>query len=98
MKVQIQAVNFNAETSLNDYVERKFQKLELIYDKIVGVKVFLKLENTSEKNNKTTEIILEIPGDDIIVKKTGQSFEEGIDLSIDTLKKLIIKRKEKMSA
>jgi putative sigma-54 modulation protein len=32
----------------------------------------LKVENTSDKENKTAEIILDIPGEDIVVKKTSQ--------------------------
>ena len=43
------------------------------------------------------DIKLEVPGDDIVVSKTGQSFEECIDLAVDTLKKLIIRKKEKVS-
>lgn len=97
MKIKTQAVNFNAQDSLLEYLEKKTNKLELFYDKIVGAKVFMKLENTSEKNNKSIDFILEVPGDDLVVKKVGQSFEECIDLAVDTLKKMIIKKKEKIA-
>ena len=95
MKVNVQAVNFNVKENLTDYLEKKFEKINQMYDKIVCTNVFFKLENSSEKNNKSIEVILEVPGDDIVVKKTGQSFEECIDLSVDTIKKLIVKKKEK---
>jgi uncharacterized protein YabN with tetrapyrrole methylase and pyrophosphatase domain len=32
----------------------------------------LKVENNADKANKTAEIILAVPGDDIVVKKTSQ--------------------------
>ncbi|AKP71804.1 ribosome hibernation protein yhbh [Riemerella anatipestifer] len=55
----------------------------------------MKVENTSEKENKTAEVILAVPGDDIVVKKTCATFEEAIDKCHDIAKKLLIKKKEK---
>ncbi|MGV0923013.1 ribosome hibernation-promoting factor, HPF/YfiA family [Empedobacter tilapiae] len=97
MTINFQAVNFNTKPGLEEYLEKKLEKLETLSDKIIAANVSLKLENTAEKNNKTVDIKLEVPGDDIVVSKTGQSFEECIDLSVDTLKKLIIRKKEKIS-
>ena len=97
MTINVQAVNFEAKSGLGEYLERKLAKLESVSDKIIAAQVFLKKENTSEKNDKIVDIILEVPGDDIVVKKSGQSFEECIDLSVDTLKKLIVRKKEKVS-
>ena len=97
MTINVQAVNFNAKPGLEEYLDKKLTKLETLSDKIISAQVFLKLDNTSDKVNKIVEIKLEVPGDDIVVKKSGQSFEECIDLSVDTLKKLIVRKKEKVS-
>ncbi len=97
MTINLQTVNFNAKDGLEEYVERKLNKLEQYYDKIIAVQVNLRVENIPEKENKFVDIKLEVPGDDIMVKKSGQSFEECIDLSVDTLKKLIIRKKEKIT-
>lgn len=97
MTIKLQTVNFNAKADLADYVEKKLSKLDQFYDKIISAQVNMRVENISEKENKFVDIKLEVPGDDIVVKKSGQSFEECIDLSIDTLKKLIIRKKEKVS-
>lgn len=97
MTINLQTVNFNAKEGLEEYVERKLSKLEQYYDKIIAVQVAMRVENISEKENKFVDIKLEVPGDDIVVKKSGQSFEECIDLSVDTLKKLIIRKKEKIT-
>lgn len=96
MKVKAQAVNFNAQETLIEFLNKKLLKLDQFYDKIVGAKVFMKLENTTDKENKTVDIILEVPGDDLIVKKTSSSFEESIDQACEALKKMIIKKKEKI--
>ena len=96
MKVNLQAVNFNVDRKLVDFVQEKLDKLEKYYDKIVSAEVFLKLENTSDKENKTVEIKVIVPGDDFIVKKTAKSFEEAVDLSVDSLERSIVKRKEQL--
>ncbi|MBN3663021.1 MAG: RNA polymerase subunit sigma-54, partial [Ornithobacterium rhinotracheale] len=67
------------------------------YDQIVAADVFLKLDNNNSKENKIVEVRLQVPGDDIVVSKDGQTFEEVINLSVDTLKRLVIKKKEKMT-
>lgn len=98
MKVNLQAVNFNVDRKLVDFVQEKLDKLEKYYDKIISSDVFLRLENTSDKENKTVEIKINVPGDDFVVKKTAKSFEEGVDLAIDSLERVIVKRKEKLRA
>ena len=98
MKVNVQAVNFNVDRKLVDFIQERMDKLEKYYDKIVSAEVFLRLENTSDKENKTVEIKIIAPGDDFLVKKTAKSFEEGVDLSVDSLERVIVKRKEKLRA
>ena len=95
MKVNLHAVNFNVDKKLVDFVQEKIDKLEEYYDKIVSADVFLKLENTSDKENKIVEIKINVPGDDFVVKKIAKSFEEGTDLAVDSLERVLVKRKEK---
>ncbi|MGV4528588.1 ribosome hibernation-promoting factor, HPF/YfiA family [Ornithobacterium rhinotracheale] len=97
MKVNLQAVNFNAKDELVEFVEEKLGKLDQFYDQIVAADVFLKLDNNNSKENKIVEVRLQVPGDDIVVSKDGQTFEEVINLSVDTLKRLVVKKKEKMT-
>lgn len=94
MKITVQAIGMTPHTSLEEFLEKKLAKLDHFYDKIQACEVFLKMENATGKENKTAEIILNIPGDDIVVKKTTASFEESIDLCVDVVKKLLIKKKE----
>lgn len=94
MKVNVQSVNFNIDQKLVDFTQIKVDNLEKYYDKIIGAVVYLKLKNTSDKVNKMAEIKLKIAGDELIVKKIGKTFEEGIDLAVDSLKRLLNKKKE----
>jgi putative sigma-54 modulation protein len=95
MKVFTQSVNFNADKDLINYVEKKASQLVKFHDKIVDVEVFLKVQNTSDKENKIIEIKLNIPGSELIVKRETKTFEEGINLGIDSLKRQLKKSKEK---
>ena len=96
MKVIVQSVNFNADKGLIDFVEKKVAGLEKYYDKIVDSEVFLKVQQTSEKENKTVDIKINIPGNDIVVKKQCKTFEEGTMVAVDSLKRKLTKEKEKV--
>lgn len=95
MKITVHSIGLTPHEPLQEFLEKKLNKLDTFYDKIQACEVFLKVENSNSKENKTAEIILNIPGDDIMVKKTAASFEESIDLCVDVAKKLLIKKKEK---
>ena len=94
MKITIQTAGVTPHEPLKERIEKKLAKLETFYDKIVETTVYLKVENASEKSNKTIELLIKVPGDDIVVKKTSATFEESLDESVDTAKKLLIKKKE----
>ncbi|HEY9168296.1 MAG TPA: ribosome-associated translation inhibitor RaiA [Lutibacter sp.] len=96
MKVFVQSVNFNADKNLIDFIEKRVTSLEKYYDKIVDSEVFLKVQQTSEKENKTVDIKINIPGNDIVVKKQCKTFEEGTMVAVDSLKRKLTKEKEKV--
>lgn len=98
MKVNIQAVGFSADRKLVDFTQLRLEKLEKFYDKIISADVFFKVEKTSEKENKVAEIKINVPGDDLLVKKQCKSFEEAVELSAESLERLLVKRKEKTRA
>lgn len=98
MKVNVHAVNFNVDKKLTDFIEERMNKLEKYYDKIVSSDVFLKVEKTSDKENKIVEAKIIVPGDEFIVKKQCKSFEEGVELVSESLERSLLKRKEKMRA
>ena len=98
MKVFVQSVNFNSDSDLITFVENKVSSLEKYYDRIVDSEVYLKVQKTSEKENKIVEIKINVPKDEFIVKKKCKSFEEGVVLAVESLKRQLNKRKEKTRA
>ncbi|NGX85221.1 ribosome-associated translation inhibitor RaiA [Aequorivita sp. KMM 9714] len=95
MKVNVQAPNFTAKEELLLFVKKRLSKLEQFYDKIVFADVFLKVQKTSEKENKIVEVLLSVPGDDIMVKKEAKTFEAATDEASRALERQLKKRKQK---
>lgn len=98
MRVNVETPNFVADRKLIDFIQRKLDKLELFYDRVVFADVFLKVQKTSDKENKISEVLLSVPGDELIVKKEAKTFEEGIDECARALERQLKKRKEKQRA
>ena len=96
MKVNTQSVNFNADKKLIDFIQKRMDKLDQFFDRIIKSDVYLKVENTSNKENKIFEVSLSVPGDKFVVKKTCKTFEEGADSAVNSLERQLKKRKEKI--
>lgn len=95
MKVYVHPVDFTVDQKLVDFIQKKMDKLDHFYDKIIEADVHLKLENTSSKENKIVEIKVHVPGESLVVKKQFKTFEEGVDSSITPLERMLLKHKEK---
>lgn len=98
MKLQIQSIHFDADVSLTDFIQKKLDKLDTFYDRIIAGEVFLKLEKNEEKANKIVQVKLNIPGNDLLAKEQAASFEEAVDMAYENLKRQLQKTKEKMQA
>ena len=94
MKVNVQTPNFAADNKLIVFIEKRLSKLEQFYDRIIFADVFLKVQKTSEKQNKMVEILLSIPGGDLIVKKEARTFEQGTDDCVHSLERQLKREKK----
>lgn len=99
MNVQIQTVHFDADTRLLDHVNKKLEKLKTFHDRIVGVEVFLVLDNIGHQiKDKVAEIKVSIPKHTFFVKHQTKTFEESFDLAFDAMVNRIKRQKEKSVA
>jgi putative sigma-54 modulation protein len=96
MTVKIQSVHFDADQKLLNFVEEKVDKLTQFYDGIITSDVTLRLDKSSDTENKIAEIKVHIAGNDLFAKKQCKSFEEAIDTSLDALRIQVKKHKEKI--
>jgi putative sigma-54 modulation protein len=98
MNIVIHPVHFDASTQLVTFVNKKLQKLETFFDRIVEAEVFLKLDTKQNIKDKTVEIKLHVPGKTIFVCETSKTFEESTDLAVETMSRQLKKQKEKAKA
>ena len=96
MKVNFQAINYKADQKLITFTQNRIEKCYQIYDRIVAISVFTKVENISNRINKQAELIIRIPGEDIIVKKICKSFEQAIDQASNAAERILKKHKQKI--
>jgi len=96
MDIKIQSIRFNADIKLLTFIRSKLEKLNLFYDDIIGAEVFLRLIRSQDAENKVTEIRLIIPGAELFAKRKTRSFEESTDLTVEALRRQIMKHKSKL--
>jgi len=95
MKITVQSIRFNADKKLLDFIQKKVDKLDTFFDRIISGEVYLRLENVENEINKITEIKLILPGNLIFAKEQCKTFEEATDLAVESLRKQIEKHKQK---
>lgn len=95
MKVYTESVQFKADQKLLDFIEKKLNKMDHYFDRIIDARVTLKLENTGQVRDKIAEVRLKVPGDLLVVKESQKTFEAAIDAVVDVLKRQLFKFKEK---
>ena len=95
MKLQMHSIRFDADQKLINFIQRKTDKLERFYDRIINGEVYLKLDKDENMENKIIEIKVNIPGDQLFVKERSKTFEAATDQAVETLKRQLKKIKDK---
>jgi putative sigma-54 modulation protein len=86
MTVHVQAIHFDADKKLVEYITRKIQKLAQYHDRIIKVDVILNLDNVKHAiKDKVAEIRVHVPKADFFVKSTSKSFELSFEEAFDAL-------------
>ena len=95
MEIRIKSIHFGATEKLQEFINKKVEKLQKSYEDIQKVEVQLKVEKPAAALNKTTSLTVTAPGNTLFVEKTCDTFEEGVDLCLDAMKVQLTKFKEK---
>ncbi len=96
MELKIQSIHFDATEKLQAFIEKKIAKLEKTYEDIQKVEVQLKVVKPATALNTETCVTVSVPGQKLFVEKTCDTFEEGIDEAVDSMKVQLTKFKEKI--
>ncbi len=95
MKAIFHATNFKADPKLLNFIQKKLDRLDNFFDKVIEADIYLKLNNSGDKN-KTLEVKVYVPGNSIVVGRDAETFEKAMDLVYDVLKRQLKKQKEKL--
>ena len=69
MKLQMSSIKFDADDKLLDLIQRKADKLETYYDRIIDGEVNLIVDKNDKRENKVCEIKLNVPGSTLFAKE-----------------------------
>jgi putative sigma-54 modulation protein len=97
MKLEFQSIHFDADTKLINFIQKKVDKLETYYDRLVDGEVFLRINNEGI-DNKTVEIKLNVPGTQLFAIEKARSFEAATDQATEALKRQLKKFKMKVKS
>jgi putative sigma-54 modulation protein len=96
MKISVQSEHFRADSKLIDYVEKKLIRLQRVFQPLLTAEVHLKLQDTGARvQQKIVDIRLRLPGGTLLDRKSATTFEAAVDASLDTLKRQLVRHKEK---
>ncbi len=96
MNANIHPVGFTADSKLTEYIQKKLEKLDVVYDKIIYADVYLKLDSHDHVKDKKVEIKINVPGVTLYAEEISKSFEESTDLALESIRRQVSKRKEKV--
>lgn len=97
MNIKINSVHFTTDQKLVDFINKKIGKLDTFFEGIISCEVTLRVEKAEAANNKISEVKLSVPGNDyLFAKKQADTFEEGIDLAVEAIRRQLKKLKEKI--
>jgi putative sigma-54 modulation protein len=94
MNIVIQSLGFTAGEELEGFVNEKLKNFDKEIN-IIRANVTLFIASDANPRKYFCEIRLEVPGNDLFVKKSSDTFEKAIVDAADTIQKSIRKAKEK---
>ena len=91
------AQQFTADQKLLNFIQKKADKLDLFFDKIIDGEVFLRVNKDEAQENKIIEMKLNVPGTTLFVKEKSKSFEAAADSAVEALRRQLKKHKGKLT-
>ena len=92
MEVKIKSIHFDATVKLEEFINKKAQKLARRHEEVTEFNVTLKVVKPETSMNKEAGIKLTIPNsEDLFASKVADTFEEAVDLSLDALERQLEK-------
>jgi len=85
MKMIVQTPDFKPNQKLLDFVTREVEKLDHLSDRIVEVRVCMKIERSDSRDNKICKIIGVMPGTELFAMRRSSAFEQATINAVNAL-------------
>ena len=96
MELKIKAIHFDIAEKLEQFINKKTERLARKNEDISTIDVSLKVVKPETAMNKEAIIKVTVPQhDDIVATKTADTFEEAIDLCLEAIERQLEKKKGK---
>ena len=89
------SIKFDADVKLLEFIQKRADKLDTFYDRIIDGEVFMRLEKNNQNQNKTVEFKVNIPGEQLFAREQSRTFEAATDMAVESLKRQLVKYKGK---
>jgi len=93
MEINLKTLKFDAGQKLTDFVQKKVDRLSRFFEGVAEAEVTL--ENAKE--GKKAKIKVHVPGEDLIIDRTSDTFENAITACVDAMKERMTRAREKMT-
>lgn len=89
MKITIQSPGYNTTKRLEGFIGKSLEKLNKFYLPVAEAHVILRTDNANAAMNRSVDIRLVVPGNDLFASKTAETFDRAVKLCVDALKRQI---------
>lgn len=92
MDIKIKTLKFDAGEKLTAFVEKKVARLEKFFE---GASDAAEVTLENLKEGKKAKIKIHIPGEELLIERTADTFENAITGCVDAMKEKLTRAKEK---
>ena len=94
MEINLKTLKFDPDQKLVEYVDKKVSKLDKFF-KGRADKADVTLSLLQEPENKQAQIQIHVPGQDLVIERNAETFEQAITDCVDAMKEKLTRKKEK---
>ena len=92
MEIKLKSLHLDVDEKLAEFVEKKVSRLSKFFEGVAN-EAEVSLEDIKE--GKKAKIQIHIPGDELIIERTADTFENAITGCVDAMKEKLTRAKEK---
>ena len=92
MDIKINAHKFDAGEKLNAFIEKKVARVEKFFAGAVNA---AEVSLDDVKEGKKAKLQIHIPGEDLVIERVADTFENAITECVDAMKEKLTRTKEK---